>query len=452
MCSQTNGSSRDDERGRARAAANDHATASTLPRHEQVVKTNDVLLVYFTTSLFFLDVIVAMLFMSPLVPWIYHEEHQNFNKYSFSGALTDLLVLSVARIALAVSGFLFSYFQGSIRVPYGHLELYHSNGTEKTKEELEEEALEQSFFSWLRRYVRRVAFPCEFLSFLSALVVIAKCLARLKVEIGLKKEADSSHPLFWCTLLLCSVLCILEIALVDPVCVRLGEWGHMKKAFLRQNVSQLDVPLLADDELQYDNATNAPDEEGQRQNQNQGSLEDDENALGISDITGDSEYKASWSDLLHLCAPDSALIAVAFIFLLSAAAAQIYIPHFTGAILDALAEAYGKQDHNDVPIEDVPGFMSNVRKLVSVSILGGVFSGVRGSIFTIVGGRVNVRLRLRQMDALLTMEQGFFDVTKTGDITSRLSSDTTLVGDQVTLNVNVSKIYGTKFAHRTTTG
>ena len=32
---------------------------------------------------------------------------------------------------------------------------------------------------------------------------------------------------------------------------------------------------------------------------------------------------------------------------------------------------------------------------------------------------------------------GFFDTTKTGDITSRLSSDTTLVGDQVTLNVNV---------------
>jgi hypothetical protein len=29
-------------------------------------------------------------------------------------------------------------------------------------------------------------------------------------------------------------------------------------------------------------------------------------------------------------------------------------------------------------------------------------------------------------------------VTKTGEITSRLSSDTTLVGDQVTLNVNVS--------------
>ena len=41
------------------------------------------------------------------------------------------------------------------------------------------------------------------------------------------------------------------------------------------------------------------------------------------------------------------------------------------------------------------------------------------------------------MDSLLSQDIGFFDITKTGDITSRLSSDTTLVGDQVSLNVNV---------------
>ena len=52
-------------------------------------------------------------------------------------------------------------------------------------------------------------------------------------------------------------------------------------------------------------------------------------------------------------------------------------------------------------------------------------------------GRVNVRLRVQLMDSLLAQDIGFYDTTKTGDITSRLSSDTTLVGDQVTLNVNV---------------
>jgi ATP-binding cassette subfamily B (MDR/TAP) protein 9 len=130
---------------------------------------------------------------------------------------------------------------------------------------------------------------------------------------------------------------------------------------------------------------------------------------------------------------------MAFVFLLLAAMAQIYIPRFTGNILDALTETYKDEDDdaNRTPIWDVPGFVSNVQKLIVASILCGIFSGVRGSIFTVVGGRVNVRLRVKLMDALLSQDIGFFDVTKTGDITSRLSSDTTLVGDQVTLNVNV---------------
>jgi len=103
-----------------------------------------------------------------------------------------------------------------------------------------------------------------------------------------------------------------------------------------------------------------------------------------------------------ICAPDAPLIMVAFLFLILAAAAQIYIPKYTGAILDKLAETFaGDDDASHKSIADVPGFMSNVRKLIAASILGGVFSGIRGSIFTVVGGRANVRLRLRLMDALL---------------------------------------------------
>lgn len=61
----------------------------------------------------------------------------------------------------------------------------------------------------------------------------------------------------------------------------------------------------------------------------------------------------------------------------------------------------------------------------------------RGGIFTVVGARVNVRVRQRLFESLVRQEIGFFDTTKTGDLTSRLASDCTKVGDQVTLNVNV---------------
>jgi ATP-binding cassette subfamily B (MDR/TAP) protein 9 len=103
-----------------------------------------------------------------------------------------------------------------------------------------------------------------------------------------------------------------------------------------------------------------------------------------------------------LCAPDALLILVAFFFLLLAAAAQIYIPTYTGRILDKLSETFnGDDDTSHKSMKDVPGFMQNVRKLIAASILGGVFSGVRGSVFTIVGARANVRLRLQLLDSLL---------------------------------------------------
>lgn len=41
------------------------------------------------------------------------------------------------------------------------------------------------------------------------------------------------------------------------------------------------------------------------------------------------------------------------------------------------------------------------------------------------------------MDSLLAQDISFFELTRTGDLTSRLSSDTTLVGSQITVNVSI---------------
>lgn len=57
----------------------------------------------------------------------------------------------------------------------------------------------------------------------------------------------------------------------------------------------------------------------------------------------------------------------------------------TGNILDALAETFSHNDDDHRgSMWNVPGFVSNVEKLVVASILGGVFSGIRGSIVTVV--------------------------------------------------------------------
>ena len=401
--------------------------------------------------LLFLDILVSTLLMSPILSWVrHHQENESSSSsnhhYALDGSLLDLLLLSGCRVVTASVAFAISFLRGRVREEYP-FDVLHPNGKKKTRDELEEEALQQSFGTWFCRYVNRAAFPSEIFCLVTTLLAVVKTLIRLNTEIGVLKDAEPVHPIFWICFSFAATISVIEMMHVDNVCLCLGKWGSAaeKPSILRRISSHLSVPLLANENSEEQGEVDNEHSEEQTSNdQGQSTAQDDEHAPGDSGIEGDTDYKASFSDLLQLCAPDSFLIGVAFIFLLLAAMMQIYIPKYTGACLDALEQAYSSNDDGNInnndheSINDIPGFISNVKKLIIVSALSGFFSGLRGSIFTMVGGRVNVRLRLRLMDSLLTMEQGFFDLTKTGNITSRLSSDTTLVGDQVTLNVNVS--------------
>merc|ERR1711983_440032 len=86
---------------------------------------------------------------------------------------------------------------------------------------------------------------------------------------------------------------------------------------------------------------------------------------------------------------------------------------------------------------EIPGFLNNLKKLIVAGTLLGVFAGIRGSMFTLIGGRVTCRLRYMVMDSLLSQDVGFFETNKSGDLSSRLNTDTTVVGDQISLNVNI---------------
>jgi len=318
--------------------------------------------------------------------------------------------------------------------------MYHDNGVKKSRDELEAEALEQTFSSWFRGYVTRPAFLCEFISVSTIILSIVKCLMRLDREVGHFADAHPMHPFIWCGILFSSLVSVLELNYVDSVCILLGEWGHSterqdRPSFFRRISSTLSFPLLANDSM-----AETDQEAGQVAGDTAGA--DGENATAVSDIGGDANYKASWRDLLMLCLPDAPLIMAAFLFLLLAAATQIFIPTYTGRILDKLSETFDgdNDDSSHKSMKDVPGFMENVRKLIMASILGGILSGIRGSIFTLVGARANVRLRLQLMDSLLVQGRlcilqyatlirinltlsfpdiGFFDTTKTGEITSR---------------------------------
>jgi len=398
---------------------------------------------YTFLCLLLFDGVSSVLLTCPIFFWSTRYEGATTDKYTLYGTLYDLGILAVTRLVLCVFSIIFSYCSG--RENKSPFELHHRNGDRKTREELENEALEEAWAPWTKRYLSRPAFAAEVFSLITGVGCIVKCLARLSLELGVFHDAVNAHPLFWITLLLTTTFAWMESASLDSISNLAGECGRHNResnaegGWMRRIGSNLSIPLLSSIHNDADDNINETENEGEEDTE-QGNENRPEEIRGTSDISADAAYKAKWTDLLAITYPDMHLIGFAFIFLLLAAAAQIYIPTFTGRILDSLAEAFSgdhKNDNTDMSIWDVPGFISNVIKLLIASVLCGVFSGLRGSVFTVVGGRANVRLRVKLMDSLFAQDIGFFDVTKTGDITSRLSSDTTLVGDQVTLNVNV---------------
>lgn len=129
--------------------------------------------------------------------------------------------------------------------------------------------------------------------------------------------------------------------------------------------------------------------------------------------------------LLSLSRPDIRFILSGFFALVIAATAGTFIPGFTGSIVDA------------VVAKDQNSFRYYIALLLIASAAQAIFTGIRGWYFTIAIARLKIRLRDRLFRAIMMQENAFFDTTPTGDLTSRLASDTTAVGDQVSLNVNV---------------
>ncbi|KAM9419666.1 antigen peptide transporter 2-like isoform 1-T1 [Salvelinus alpinus] len=124
--------------------------------------------------------------------------------------------------------------------------------------------------------------------------------------------------------------------------------------------------------------------------------------------------------------PDTLLLVGAFIFLSLAVLCEMFIPFYTGKVIDILGTQYKWNN-----------FLTAII-LMGLYSLGSSFSaGCRGGLFMCAINSFTCRMKVKLFGALVKQEIGFFETIKTGDITSRLSTDTTLMGRAVALNVNV---------------
>jgi hypothetical protein len=101
-------------------------------------------------------------------------------------------------------------------------------GERKSKAELEGEALEEPFLPLIKRYVLRMGYLTECSVLLTGILLAAKCLARLNVEIGIFDEAEPEHPLFWVALALTGFFSLVEVSNVDSIEVLAVELAGMR--------------------------------------------------------------------------------------------------------------------------------------------------------------------------------------------------------------------------------
>jgi ABC-type multidrug transport system fused ATPase/permease subunit len=59
-------------------------------------------------------------------------------------------------------------------------------------------------------------------------------------------------------------------------------------------------------------------------------------------------------------------------------------------------------------------------------------------LFELAGQRLVARVRTMVFEVIMKQEIGFFDVTRTGELTNRLASDTQVLQSAITVNVSMA--------------
>uniref|UniRef100_A0A4X2LAM8 Antigen peptide transporter 2 n=1 Tax=Vombatus ursinus TaxID=29139 RepID=A0A4X2LAM8_VOMUR len=138
------------------------------------------------------------------------------------------------------------------------------------------------------------------------------------------------------------------------------------------------------------------------------------------------ENKAMMWRLLRLSWPDFPFLVAAFFFLAAAVIGEMFIPHYTGRVIDILGQDF-----------DPDAFASAIFFMCLFSLGSSLSAGCRGGFFTFILSRINLRIRRMLFSSLLHQDLSFFQETKTGELNSRLSSDTNLMSRWLPLNANV---------------
>jgi len=135
----------------------------------------------------------------------------------------------------------------------------------------------------------------------------------------------------------------------------------------------------------------------------------------------DEAPNPTFGQVMHLSRPEWPMMFLALIMMIASEVAFIVPPLILADAYDAIVNPF-------VAKKDMRAEVRDAMVLVFILHWAGMFLAfIRGCILGITGERVVARLRVRLYSTILQQEIGFFDKRKTGELVSRLGSDTTIV-------------------------
>ncbi|XGW21859.1 hypothetical protein V3C99_004653 [Haemonchus contortus] len=130
--------------------------------------------------------------------------------------------------------------------------------------------------------------------------------------------------------------------------------------------------------------------------------------------------------LLKYCQNQWMWFTLGFIFLVIYAVARVFIPNFTAQVISNIVKKAG-----------MASLVRSVSIMAVLTMISTISGGLRGGCFDYATALVSRQVRLDLFRSLVDQDITFFDVTKSGEIVSRLTSDCQTMSTTVSTNLNV---------------
>lgn len=137
--------------------------------------------------------------------------------------------------------------------------------------------------------------------------------------------------------------------------------------------------------------------------------------------------------ILSLAKPEAKNLIFATVALLIASTSSLLIPKFGGKIIDIVS---GDIQTPEQKAEAWSAVKSTILEIFLVVIVGSISTALRAWLFSSASERVVARLRKNLFSHLVDQEIAFYDVTRTGELLSRLSEDTQIIKNAATTNLS----------------